>query len=185
MHNKKPYENGTFRSRAYPSGGNAATTSEPFPKWAGVVNASDQDDDSDNSKIRSTLISKNITILGRRTSVRLEPEMWFALKDIAKRERCSVHEVCSLIQIRKNAMTSLTAAIRVFLMLYYRAATTEEGHQRAGHGNFENMKRRAKVYVDLRSGASVAPAEVNQRPYGSNNAEDTDAYDPSALVASA
>ena len=100
---------------------------------------------------RSTLVSKNVTILGRRTSVRLEPEMWNALKDISRREHCSTHEICSLIHIRKNHLTSLTAAIRVFLMLYYRAASTQEVHSRAGHGSFENMKQRAKVNVDLKT----------------------------------
>ena len=30
-------------------------------------------------------------------------------------------------------------------MLYFRAATTEVGHIKAGHGNFNNMKRRAGV----------------------------------------
>ncbi len=99
---------------------------------------------------RSTLVSKNITILGRRTSVRLEPEMWNALKDISRREHCSIHDICSLIHIRKNPLTSLTAAIRVFLMLYYRASSTEEGHSRVGHGSFENMKRRARINVDLK-----------------------------------
>ena len=98
---------------------------------------------------KSTLVSRNITILGHRTSVRLEPEMWNALKDIARREQCSTHEICSLIQLRKNLRTSLTAAIRVFLMLYYRAASTEQGHARAGHGSFENMKKRAHVTTPL------------------------------------
>lgn len=93
----------------------------------------------------STLVSKNITVLGRRTSVRLEPEMWSALKDIARRERCTNHDLCSLISLRKSVGTSLTAAIRVFLMLYYKAASTEDGHARAGHGDFEVMKRRARV----------------------------------------
>lgn len=91
----------------------------------------------------STLVSRNITVCGRRTSVRLEPEMWRALKEISARENCSIHELCSLVSFRKNKRTSLTAAIRVFLMLYFRAATTDEGHGRAGHGSFENMKRRA------------------------------------------
>lgn len=95
--------------------------------------------------IKSTLVSRNITIFGRRTSVRLEPEMWRALKDVARRENCSVHDLCSLVDLRKNANTSLTAAIRVFVMLYYKAASTEDGHNRAGHGNFDNMKRRAGV----------------------------------------
>lgn len=76
---------------------------------------------------KSTLISRNITVVGRRTSVRLEPEMWSALREIAKREDCKIHDICSLIHLRKNPDTSLTAAIRVFLMLYYRAAATEEG----------------------------------------------------------
>lgn len=96
----------------------------------------------------STLVSRNITVLGRRTSVRLEPEMWTALRDIARRERCKVHDLCSLIHKRKNPRTSLTAAIRVFLMLYYRAASTEEGHARAGHGNFNSMVNRARLTLE-------------------------------------
>lgn len=98
--------------------------------------------DDDTNK-QSTLVSRNITVLGRRTSVRLEPEMWRALRDISMRERCTIHDLCSLISLRKNPNTSLTAAIRVFLMLYYRASSTEEGHGRAGHGSFESMKTRA------------------------------------------
>ncbi len=93
----------------------------------------------------SSLISRNITIFGRRTSVRLEPEMWEALNDISDREKCSVHDICALVHVRKKPETSLTAAIRVFLMLYYRAATTELGHNSAGHGDFESMKRRARI----------------------------------------
>lgn len=93
----------------------------------------------------STLVSRNITVLGRRTSVRLEPEMWTALRDIAAREKCRIHDICSLIHLRKNQRTSLTAAIRVFLMLYYRASSTEEGHGRVGHGNFSTMMARARV----------------------------------------
>ena len=93
--------------------------------------------------VKTTLMSRNITVRGRRTSVRLEPEMWNALFDIAKRENCTIHDICTLISMRKNPKTSLTAGIRVFLMLYFRAAATEEGHVRAGHGNFEFMKNRA------------------------------------------
>jgi len=100
------------------------------------------------TETRSTLISRNITILGHRTSVRLEPEMWTALCDIARREGCRTHDLCSLIQLRKKSDTSLTAAIRVFLMLYYRASSTEEGHQRCGHGNFANMLTRARVTME-------------------------------------
>lgn len=101
----------------------------------------------------STLVSRNITVSGRRTSVRLEPEMWRALKEISSRENCSIHELCSLISFRKKSRTSLTAAIRVFLMLYFRAATTEDGHGKAGHGSFDNMKRRAGWHERAMNGA--------------------------------
>ena len=98
---------------------------------------------TDDDDIKTTLLSRNITVNGRRTSVRLEPEMWNALFDIAKRENCSIHDICTLISIRKNPKTSLTAGIRVFLMLYFRAAANEEGHARAGHGDIKFMKDRA------------------------------------------
>ncbi len=91
---------------------------------------------------KSTLVSKNVTIMGRRTSVRLEPEMWRALKEISRREKCTVHDVCSMVYLCKKPLSSLTASIRVFLMLYYKAASTEDGHEKARHGNLDNMKRR-------------------------------------------
>jgi len=98
-----------------------------------------------NNESVSTLVSRNITVLRRRTSVRLEPEMWSALREISKRERCTIHDICTVVYLRKDEKTSLTAAIRVFLMLYFKAASTEEGHNLAGHGNFDNMKKRAQV----------------------------------------
>ncbi len=96
----------------------------------------------------TTLVSRNITVMGNRTSIRMEPEMWAALKDIAKRESCTIHDICTLVRMRKRPLTSLTAAIRVFLMLYYKAASTEEGHARAGHGSFNNMVMRARLPED-------------------------------------
>lgn len=101
--------------------------------------------EEENSSLKSTLVSRNITVERRRTSIRLEPEMWQALREIAQREQCTIHDICTVVSLRKNQKTSLTAAIRVFLMLYFRAAATEEGHRRVGHGNFEIMKQRAKI----------------------------------------
>jgi predicted DNA-binding ribbon-helix-helix protein len=99
------------------------------------------------SKNKTSLISKNVTIHGKRTSVRLEPEMWQAINEIAKRQRCTIHRICSIVQDTKAPKSSLTAAIRVFIMSYFRAAATEEGHIRVGHGsnftrNMEDMKIR-------------------------------------------
>lgn len=67
----------------------------------------------------STLISHNVTISGRRTSVRLEEYMWDALKEICTRENISIHEFCSRVEERRQE-SALTAAIRVAITAYYR-----------------------------------------------------------------
>ncbi|MBV8549190.1 MAG: ribbon-helix-helix domain-containing protein [Alphaproteobacteria bacterium] len=85
--------------------------------------------------INSTLVSRNVTVCGHRTSVRLEPDMWRGLIEICNREKTNQHKVCSMIAEAKPEATSLTAAIRVFIMSYFRAAATEDGHNRAGHGH--------------------------------------------------
>lgn len=73
--------------------------------------------------------------------------MWDALHEIVRRENCTIHKLCTLINMRKREHSSLTAAIRVFLMLYYKAASTEEGHAKAGHGNFSRMCNRGRVAI--------------------------------------
>jgi predicted DNA-binding ribbon-helix-helix protein len=80
----------------------------------------------------STLRSGNVTVNGRRTSIRLEPAMWQALREISTREGKTLHALVTEIE-HARAQSSLTAAIRVFLLDYFRAAATEEGHRRAGH----------------------------------------------------
>ncbi len=81
----------------------------------------------------STLVNRNIFLGDRRTSLRLEPAMWDALAEICRREDMTSHELCNLIDRRRRA-SSLTAAIRVFIMAYFKSAATEEGHARIGHG---------------------------------------------------
>ena len=88
------------------------------------------------------LIPVNVTISGRRTSVRLEKEMWQALHEIAKREQCTIHDVCTLISLRKKRFSSLTSSIRVFVVLYFKAASTENGHEKAGHGGLMGYNAR-------------------------------------------
>ena len=83
---------------------------------------------------RSNLISRNITVDGHRTSVRLEPDMWNGMRDVCRREKLTMHQVCTYISQAKPPNSSLTAAIRVFIMAYFRAAATEDGHHKAGHG---------------------------------------------------
>ncbi len=71
---------------------------------------------------QGALISKNVRIHQRRTSVRLEPEMWHALREVAQLEGCSIHDLCGAVHDLKEPGASFTAALRVFLMEYYRTA---------------------------------------------------------------
>ncbi len=59
--------------------------------------------------------------------------MWDALRDVCAREHLSVNRLVTMIA-KTRQESSLTAAIRVRLMTYYREAATEHGHGGAGHG---------------------------------------------------
>lgn len=92
------------------------------------------------------LKSRNVTVAGRRTSLRLEASMWEALAEIAERERLSVSNLCTSIKHRideqarargsapDDSGVTLASAIRVFLAAYFRCAATDDGHALAGHG---------------------------------------------------
>ncbi len=69
----------------------------------------------------SSLVIHNVVVGGRRTSVRLEPVMWEALHDVALRQQVTVHDLVTGID-RERTASSLTAAIRVYLVDFYRAA---------------------------------------------------------------
>jgi predicted DNA-binding ribbon-helix-helix protein len=79
------------------------------------------------------LVSRNVTVSGRRTSIRLEPEMWDGLTEICRREDLTPHQLATLVD-RCRHRSSLTAKLRVFILAYFRAASTEAGHAQAGHG---------------------------------------------------
>lgn len=89
----------------------------------------------------STLVNRNVFVGRRRTSLRLEPAMWDALVEICRREDMTLHELCAMIDERRQA-SSLTAAIRVFVVNYLRSAATEEGHASTGHGTLYKAQRR-------------------------------------------
>ncbi len=74
----------------------------------------------------STLDSRNITIDGQRTSIRLEPYMWDALEEICAIEGLTIHEFCSRVE-RTRGASSRTAAIRVAILQYYREGLKQRG----------------------------------------------------------
>ncbi len=69
----------------------------------------------------SSLALHNVIVNGRRTSVRLEASMWDGLQDIARRRGMSVNDLVTEIE-RNRGTPGLTAAIRVYIVDFYRRA---------------------------------------------------------------
>lgn len=63
----------------------------------------------------SSLVSRNVVVAGRRTSMRLEPEMWRALAEIGAAEGLGLNDLCSNVA-KKRGRSSLTSAVRVFAL---------------------------------------------------------------------
>lgn len=59
--------------------------------------------------------------------------MWEALEEISSREGRNIHDICTLVNEHRGTV-NLTAALRVFIVSYFREAATEAGHVEAGHG---------------------------------------------------
>tara|TARA_B100001989_G_scaffold249166_1_gene223992 strand:+ start:5540 stop:5827 length:288 start_codon:yes stop_codon:yes gene_type:complete len=64
------------------------------------------------------IVKRNIRIGDTRTSVTLEPQVWNILKQVSEEHECNVHQLCEMINERKNPASSLASAIRVFLISY-------------------------------------------------------------------
>ncbi len=81
----------------------------------------------------SRLVNRNVSSLRGRTSMRLEPELWEALREICHRECLTLGELVKRIEERGHP-GGRTSAVRVFVLHYFRNAATEDGHRGAGHG---------------------------------------------------
>lgn len=113
-------------------------------------------------KPMSALRNRNVTLRGRRTSLRLEMAMWEGLEEICQREQLTIHEVCALVENQRGSL-SLTAAVRVFILTYFRAASTEAGHRAAGHGKRPLLERStAAIAAVKRSGRGNPPRRRSQ-----------------------
>jgi predicted DNA-binding ribbon-helix-helix protein len=78
----------------------------------------------------SSLVIRNVVVAGHRTSVRLEPTMWEALHDIARQIEVPIHEIVTQVD-RHRTESTLTAAIRVYIVDFYRRAANFTGQQPA------------------------------------------------------
>lgn len=69
---------------------------------------------------KSSLQKRSIVVRDRKTSVSLEDEFWKAIKEIAKAEKTTPHELLDKIAGRRHRAVNLSSAIRLFILDYYR-----------------------------------------------------------------
>ena len=61
----------------------------------------------DQEPAASSLVIRNVVVGGHRTSVRLEPIMWEALRDIALRRSVTIHDLVTEIDdLRRSSQTN-------------------------------------------------------------------------------
>lgn len=82
----------------------------------------------------SRLVNRNITAGAGRTSMRLEPEVWDALREMCLREGIELRDLIRTVE-RTAAPGGRTSAVRVYVLQYFRMAATWDGHLAAGHGS--------------------------------------------------
>lgn len=66
------------------------------------------------------MAKRSLTIAGHRTSVSLEEPFWLALAEIATVRGSSLAALVASIDHGRQARTNLSAAIRVFVLDWYR-----------------------------------------------------------------
>ena len=69
--------------------------------------------------MKSSLVTRNIRIGQRRTSVRLEPQLWRALEVISEMERADINQLCTRVADARGPDGGFTSALRVFIVEFF------------------------------------------------------------------
>lgn len=102
----------------------------------------------------SILESRNVTVGGRRTSMRLEPQMWDAMETIARLEGMTINRLCAEIDQRRRDV-GLTSATRVFIISYYRQLVRSYEGQGPRSNGAESDGSLARIVLDTVVGAPL------------------------------
>jgi predicted DNA-binding ribbon-helix-helix protein len=74
---------------------------------------------------KSAVIKRSILINSHKTSVSLENDFWFGLREIADHEHISIPQLVEHID-RSRDTCNLSSAIRVFVFNHFRCARNED-----------------------------------------------------------
>jgi predicted DNA-binding ribbon-helix-helix protein len=106
------------------------------------------------------LVTRNVLIARRRTSLRMEADIWDALDEVCLREGLTLNELCVLIERRRKNRASRTSAVRSFIVSYFRNAANGRHLGRPPAPGDEKRKRPWKdmsaLVLGRRAGAFAA-----------------------------
>ncbi len=87
---------------------------------------------------KSRLRNRNVTVASHRTRMRMEPEMWDAMRDICLREDIGPDE---LIRQAETAAGEggRSSAVRIYVLNYFRAAAMAMSRVGAEHVRFSEV----------------------------------------------
>ena len=71
-----------------------------------------------------TIRNHSVRLEKLRTTIRLDNCTWAILREVARREKIKISELCSRIYKSKPEKLNFTCTIRRYLLLYYRDAAT-------------------------------------------------------------
>ena len=89
-------------------------------------------------------VKRSFTLDGHRTSISLEAPFWAALQEVAKLESLSLAALVQRIDRDRGSdgsnghdpsSSSLSGAIRIYLLAYFRARAVETGTGETGQGS--------------------------------------------------
>ena len=77
--------------------------------------------------------SKKLTVSSLVMKMQLEPEIWDSLIEICSRESMNLDNLCKVISEAEAETTE--EKLTNFALQYFREASTDAGHEIAGHGD--------------------------------------------------
>ena len=81
--------------------------------------------------MQGKLVSRNVTVGGHRTSLRLGGATWAALDQICALGQNTIHELCTMIERFRHG-SSRTSMVRAFIVSYFRTAANDGGEMQGG-----------------------------------------------------
>ena len=80
--------------------------------------------------MQSAILKRSIVLRGHKTSVSLEDEFWYALKEIASTRQITATELISEVDA-KRAPGNLSSTLRVMVLSHYRRSLAAHGADQA------------------------------------------------------